>query len=142
VGVIYDPFTDELWTAIRGQPARLNGRVIRVSNRRKLEESVIAIGFAKEQASLEKMLPAFNQLVHRVRKIRIMGSAALELAYVASGRMDAYLEEGLRLWDIAAGALLIECAGGEFWHEPVPGDYKYRIIAHNGHLRKKLEAYV
>lgn len=142
VGVIYDPFTDELWTAARGQPARLNGRIIRVSQHKKLEESVIAIGFAKDQDSLDKMLPCFNQLVHRVRKIRIMGSAALELAYVASGRMDAYLEQGLRLWDIAAGGLIIECAGGEFWHEPVPGEYKYRLVANNGLLRKKLEQFL
>jgi myo-inositol-1(or 4)-monophosphatase len=142
VGVIYDPFTDELWTAVRGQPARLNGRVIQVSRREKLEESIIAIGFAKEQSSLEKMLPAFNQLVHRVRKVRMMGSAALDLAYVASGRLDAYLEQGLRLWDIAAGGLIIECAGGEFWHEPVPGEHKYRIIASNGRLRPLLEKYM
>jgi myo-inositol-1(or 4)-monophosphatase len=142
VGVIYDPFTDELWTAVRGQPARLNGRVIQVSRREKLEESIVAIGFAKEKSSLEKMLPAFNQLVHRVRKVRMMGSAALDLAYVASGRLDAYLEQGLRLWDIAAGGLIIECAGGEFWHEPVPGEHKYRIIASNGRLRTQLEQWM
>ncbi len=139
VGVIYDPFTDELWTAVRGQPARLNGRVIHVSRRRKLEETIVSIGFAKEKASLESMLPVFNRMVHRVRKIRMMGAAALGLAYVGAGRMDAYLEGGLRLWDIAAGGLIIECAGGEFWREPVPGIYKYRVIASNGLLRGELE---
>lgn len=138
VGVVYDPFCDELWTATHGQPARLNGRVIRVSNRRKLDEAIISIGFSKERVTLEQMLPTFNALVHRVRKIRIMGSAALALTYVASGRMDAYLELGLSLWDIAAGGLIVECAGGEFFRAPIEGVYKYRIIASNGRLRKAL----
>lgn len=138
VGVVYDPFCDELWTAIRGKPAKLNGRVIRVSRRRRLEETILTLGFAKHRRSLEAMLPTFNRLVHRVRKIRIMGSAALALTYVASGRMDAYLESGIRLWDIAAGGLILECAGGDFWHEPVKGDYTYRIVANNGQLRSVL----
>jgi myo-inositol-1(or 4)-monophosphatase len=138
VGVVYDPFCDELWTAIRGQAARLNGRVTRVSRRRRLEETILTLGFAKHRRSLEAMLPAFNRLVHRVRKIRIMGSAALALTYVASGRMDAYVESGIRLWDIAAGGLILECAGGDFWHEPVKGEYTYRTLANNGHLRTAL----
>ena len=139
VGVVYDPFTDELWTAIHGQSARLNGRVIRVSKRARLDESIVALGFAKQRFTLNRMLPKFNQLIHRVRKIRIMGAAALSLVYVACGRMDGYLEYGLRLWDIAAGGLILECAGGEFWHEPVAGEYTYQIIATNGRLRSKLE---
>ena len=138
VGVVFDPFTDELWTAIRGGLARLNGRGIHVSRRTKLNEAIVALGFAKEQLTLNRMLPTFNALIHRVRKVRIMGSAALSLVYVASGRMDAYVEYGLRLWDIAAGGLIIECAGGDFWHEPVKGDYAYRILASNGKLRRKL----
>jgi myo-inositol-1(or 4)-monophosphatase len=139
VGVVYDPFTDELWTAIRGQSARLNGRVIQVSQRARLDESIVALGFAKQRFTLNRMLPKFNQLIHRVRKIRIMGAAALSLVYVATGRMDGYLEYGLRLWDIAAGGLILECAGGEFWHEPVAGEYTYQMIATNGRLRRKLE---
>ncbi len=139
VGVVHDPFTDETWTAIRGQPARLNGTLIRVSQRGKLNEAIVALGFAKQKFTLERMLPTFNELIHRVRKVRIMGAAALSLVYVATGRMDAYVEYGLRLWDIAAGGLIIECAGGEFWHRPVAGDYAYEIVASNGRLRKKLE---
>ena len=138
VGVVYDPFCDELWTAVRGRPARLNGRVIRVSKHRKLEESIVSIGFAKSRESLEATLPYFNKLVHRVRKIRMMGAAALALTYVASGRFDAYIERGIRLWDIAAGGLIIECAGGEFWRQSIPGEYAYRMIASNGLLRRTL----
>jgi myo-inositol-1(or 4)-monophosphatase len=138
-GVVYDPFTDELFTAIRGEPARLNGRKISVTRNSRLNESIVSVGFAKSAENLERMLPHFNKLVHEVRKIRIMGAAALAMVYVASGRFDAYVEGGVRLWDIAAGGLILECAGGDFWHEPVGHDYVYRIIANNGKLRKKLQ---
>jgi myo-inositol-1(or 4)-monophosphatase len=138
-GVVYDPFTDETFTAIKGGPAKVNGRKIVVSARTRLEESIISIGFAKSAASLERMLPQFNTLVHKVRKIRIMGAAALAMVYVAAGRFDAYVEGGIRLWDIAAGGLILESAGGDFYHQPIEGDHAYRIIANNGKLRKKLQ---
>ncbi|HXI51166.1 MAG TPA: inositol monophosphatase family protein [Candidatus Saccharimonadales bacterium] len=131
LGIIYDPFCNELWTALRGQRARLNGTLIRASRRRRLDEAIIALGFAKERASMDYTLPTFNGLIRRVRKIRIMGAAALSLAYVATGRMDAYLEYGLRLWDIAAGGLIVECAGGTFWREPISPDHTYHIRASN-----------
>ncbi len=139
VGVVYDPFNEELWTAIRGQPARLNGRIINVSQRRKLNEAIVSIGFAKSRINLERTLPYFNKLVWRIRKVRLMGSAALALTYVATGRFDAYIERGIHLWDIAAGGLIVECAGGEFWRKPIAGQYAFRFIASNGQLRKKLE---
>jgi myo-inositol-1(or 4)-monophosphatase len=139
VGVVYDPFTDELWTAIRGQRSCLNGKAIRVSRRKKLNEAIVALGFAKERSTLKKMLPTFNGLIHRVRKIRIMGAAALSLVYVATGRMDAYVEYGLRLWDIAAGGLIVECAGGAFRQAALDGDYTYEILASNRWLAGELE---
>jgi myo-inositol-1(or 4)-monophosphatase len=142
VGVVYDPFCDELWTAVRGRPAYLNGKTIHVSQRSRLDEAIISIGFAKYRTTLNQMLPVLNRLVHRVRKIRIMGAAALALTYVAGGRMDAYLEAGIRLWDIAAGGLILECAGGDFWHEPMPGKHKFRIMANNGLLRSKLRSFI
>jgi myo-inositol-1(or 4)-monophosphatase len=135
VGVIYDPFCDELWTAILGQPARLNGQIIHVSSRRKLAEALIAMGFAKSRKHLEASLPVFNRLVHRVRKVRSMGAGALALVYVATGRFDAYLEAGIRLWDIAAGGLILQCAGGEFWRKSIAGQHAYRLVASNGLLR-------
>lgn len=139
VGVVYDPFTDELWTAIRGQRSQLNGRPIHVSTRKNLNEAIVALGFAKQRLTLNKMLPTFNGLIHRVRKIRIMGAAALSLVYVGTGRMDAYLEYSLRLWDIAAGGLIIECAGGKFRQKSLGKDYAYEILATNAHLARKLE---
>jgi len=138
-GVVYDPFCNELWTALRGGPARLNGKIIKASSRRTLDEAIVSVGFAKHAHTLERMIPMLNELIRRVRKIRIMGSAALATVYVATGRMDAYVEHGLRLWDIAAGGLILECAGGDFFHEPVEGDYAYRILLNNGHLRRQLE---
>lgn len=138
VGVVYDPFTDELWTAVRGQAARLNGKIIHVSQCRKLDRCMASIGFAKDRTSLEHALPYFIWLARRVRKIRMMGSAALALTYVASGRLDAYIERGINLWDIAAGGLILECAGGKFWREPVSGGLKFRMIASNGLLHQRL----
>lgn len=137
-GVVHDPFTSETFTALLGGPARLNGRVISVGKRSNLDEAIVSVGFAKSRESLEVMLPEFNRLVHRVRKIRIMGAAALAMVYVASGRFDAYIEGGIRLWDIAAGGLILECAGGEFWRRPVAGEHTYAIVANNGLLRRKL----
>src|SRR4029077_2702380 len=128
VGVVYDPFVDEMWTATQGGPARMNGRTIRVSQRKRLEECLASIGFAKSKETLEKTLPYFNQLAGRVRKIRMMGAAALALTYVATGRFDAYIEQGIRLWDVAAGGFILECAGGEFWRQPIDNQHGYRMI--------------
>jgi len=138
LGVIYGPFTDELWTTMRGEPTRLNGKIVRVSNRSKLEDAVIAMGFSKNRENMEKSLPHLNRLARRVKKIRVMGSAALELAYVASGRLDAYIERTINLWDVAAGQLLVENAGGEFYALPAPGG-KMRMCASNGKLRQQLK---
>ncbi len=138
VGVVYDPFQNELWTAARGQPARLNGRIIHVSHRRNLAECIVSIGFAKSRESLERALPYFIWLARRVRKIRMLGSAALGLTYVATGRFDAYIERGISTWDIAAGGLILECAGGKFWHEPTGAPHKYRMIASNRKVHSRL----
>src|SRR5439155_1072596 len=139
IGVVYDPFCNELWTAIAGERARLNGRIIHASRRPRLDEAIVSLGFAKNVSTMKIMLPVFTRLIPRVRKVRIMGAAALSLVYVACGRFDGYVENGVRLWDIAAGGLIIECAGGEFFREPVAGEHSYRIIANNGLLRKQLE---
>lgn len=138
LGVVYDPFCDELWTAIQGKPARLNGKPIRASSRSKLDESIVSIGFAKSAENLQATLPYFVDLVHKVRKIRMMGAAALALTYVATGRFDAYVERGIRLWDIAAGGLIVECAGGLFSRQAIAGEYAYRMVASNGRLGKQL----
>jgi len=85
------------------------------------------------------MLPSFEHLIHRVRKMRVMGSAVLDLVYVASGRMDAYIESGVRLWDIAAAGFILEQAGGEFWRRPCLAIHFYHVIGHNGLIRTQLQ---
>lgn len=144
LGLIYNPFSQELWTAIRGKPAMLNGKKIQVSPRKQLNRAIIATGFSKFESTMAKLMPVFKELNQSARKVRMMGSAALHLAYVACGRFDAYLEYGVRHWDIAAGGFIIEQAGGEFWRreigpeadEAVQGGYL--LIANNGRFRKPI----
>jgi myo-inositol-1(or 4)-monophosphatase len=103
-----------------------------------LPECIVSIGFGKSRNNLERGLPQFTWLVRRVRRVRMMGAAALGLAYVASGRFDAYIERRVNLWDVAAGGLLLECAGGRFWTEAVPGGRKLRMLASNGLIHGKV----
>ena len=118
VGVIYDPIRHELWSGEKGQPPLFNGKPFRVSPRATLADAVVSIGLAKTSATIDAGLPLLEQMVHRVRKCRMMGSAALDMAYVACGRLDAYIEQGISLWDIAAGWLLVESAGGQVEMKP------------------------
>ena len=138
LGVIYDPFADELWTATLGGATKLNGRIVRCSRRARVGDAVVAMGFSKSREDLAKSLPHLNRLARRAKKIRVMGSAALELAYVASGRLDAYIERTINLWDIAAGGLMVECSGGEMFLKELP-DGRLRMCADNGLLRRKLQ---
>jgi myo-inositol-1(or 4)-monophosphatase len=114
LGVIYDPQRDELWQTILGGETLMNGKPVRVSDRSDLAEAVVSIGFSKSKAMINAGLALLPKYVDRVRKCRMMGSAALDLAYVACGRLDAYIEQSVSLWDVAAGKLLLENAGGKF----------------------------
>jgi myo-inositol-1(or 4)-monophosphatase len=135
-GVIYQPMTGELWEASRVTGcALLNGRPIRVSERAKLSDAIVSVGVSKTEASIEKGLPVLGAMMRSVRKTRMMGSAALDIAYVASGRLDAYIESQISLWDIAAGMLLVELAGGKVDlkpHESVPD--KFSVVASSGRI--------
>jgi myo-inositol-1(or 4)-monophosphatase len=139
VGVIYDPIRGEMWTAQRGDVSKLNGAPIHVSDRAELAEAIISIGLAKTGETINTNFPLLQQMIHRVRKCRVLGSAALDMAYVASGRFDAYLETGISLWDIAAGSLLVKNAGGTVDLRPRENiKDKYSITASNGVLDLKL----
>jgi len=118
LGVIYDPMRDEMWQVVRGGVATLNGKTIRVSSRTQISEAMLSVGFAKSQETIATGLPMFDYFITRARKCRLMGSAALDLAYVACGRLDAYIESSVSLWDVAAGMLLVEAAGGTFEMTP------------------------
>src|ERR1700682_6411022 len=139
VGVIYDPMRKELWTGQKGESPRLNGHHFRVSERADLAEAVISVGLSKTGIMIESNIPLLQQMLHRARKCRIMGSAALDMAYVACGRFDAYIEQGISLWDIAAGWILVETAGGTVDVRPRKDmKDKYSIIASNGIIDLKL----
>jgi myo-inositol-1(or 4)-monophosphatase len=139
VGVIYDPMRDEIWTTQKGGDATLNGNRIRVSERADLAEAVVSVGLSKSGVTISAGLPLLQEMVHRARKCRLMGSAALDMAYVACGRLDAYIEQGISLWDIAAGWILVENAGGAVDLKPrTDMKDKYSIIASNGTIDLKL----
>ena len=112
LGVIYDPMMDELWAVNVGSEPTLNGSLISTSDRGKMSEAVVTVGFSKTKDSMEAGFIRYREIASQVRKSRMMGSAALALAYIACGRLDAYIEEVISLWDIAAGKLLVEAAGG------------------------------
>ncbi len=113
-GVIYDPIHQELFTASRGKGAYLNQRRIRVGQRKRLEECLIGTGFAYRHTDKDSPLPShiLQSILPICGDIRRAGAATLDLAYVACGRLDGFWEMGLKLWDIAAGILLIKEAGG------------------------------
>jgi myo-inositol-1(or 4)-monophosphatase len=139
VGVIYDPIRDEIWRAQKGGNPTLNGKPCRVSERAALAEAVISVGLSKTGVTIAAGLPLLQEMVHRARKCRLMGSAALDMAYVACGRFDAYIEQGISLWDIAAGWILVETAGGRVDMKPrTDMKEKYSIVASNGVIDLKL----
>jgi myo-inositol-1(or 4)-monophosphatase len=112
--VIFDPLRNELFTASRGSGAQLNERRIRVTDRKDLSGATLATGFApRERARAGAQLECVRELLVQAEDVRRTGSAALDLAYVACGRSDAYFEAGVKAWDIAAGVLLVREAGGK-----------------------------
>jgi myo-inositol-1(or 4)-monophosphatase len=133
-GVVYAPEVDEMFAAARGEPATLNGRPIQVSERARLGEAILGIGFFKNDETIRRALVDFQYLVPRTRKMRLMGSAALDAVYVAAGRFDAYIEYGIKLWDVCAGMLILECAGGRSLAQPCPEPYTMDLVMWNGRL--------
>ncbi len=135
VGVIYDPMMDELFEVERGGRPLRNGKPIVVSPRSDLDDAIISIGFSKTVEGMERGLERYRKLGPKVRKTRMMGSAALGMAYVACGRLDGYLEEQISLWDIAAGWLLVESAGGSVRMNALAGEEdKWSILVSSGRI--------
>lgn len=112
-GVVYDPAKDEWFEAHRGEGATLNGHPLQVTATQALNECLAVTGFSyNRRERMDVMLARVQKLLNHCRGMRRLGAAALDLAYVAAGRFDVYLEDGLNAWDIAAGVLLVEEAGG------------------------------
>lgn len=113
LGLIYDPLREEMFTAERGKGALLNGRRIRVSDRPSLKGALLGTGFPfRNPSNLAPHLTVLTQLFEQVAGVRRAGSAALDLAYIAAGRLDGFWEADLQPWDIAAGLIIIKEAGG------------------------------
>ena len=140
--VVFDPTRNELFTASRGSGALLNNQRIRVSRRRNLDGALIGTGFPfKEQERLELFLDTFRAMFPMTAGIRRPGSAALDLAYVACGRLDGFWEFGLCPWDMAAGVLLVQEAGGAVMDMTGRDDYLKcgDIIAGNSYLHLAIQ---
>ena len=134
IGVIYDPMRDELFAAERGQGAHLNERRIRVSSVEDLNRAMVCTGFPYNVRERPAFARHFSNFIMQAQAVRRDGSAALDLAYVACGRFDGFWEDGLHPWDVAAGVLLIEEAGGcvsDFSGAPLD-IYTPKVLASNG----------
>ena len=136
VGVIYHPILDETYIAVRGRGATVNGKQLRVSGTRKLKDSLLTTGFTYRKEQLHREMKAFESLSGIARAIRRPGSAALDLAYVARGVFDGFWERRLSPWDVAAGTLLVQEAGGQVTDfKGNPSSVEDReILASNGKL--------
>jgi myo-inositol-1(or 4)-monophosphatase len=113
VGVVYDPVCKELFSAVRGSGATLNSKPIQVSKEDSLQDSLLCTGFSYSQDEIEANLKLFNRIMRSSRSVRRDGSAALDLSYVACGRFDGFWELSLNPWDVAAGSLIVQEAGGK-----------------------------
>ncbi len=141
IAVVYQPTTGEMFTAIKEDGAFLNGKRIQTSLRSEVYESVLATGFPYNRNETEiNNLDHFNNFFPQVRGIRRMGTAALDLGWVAAGRFDGFWELHLNPWDVAAGSLLVREAGGLVTDFSGGNDFLYsgRIVASNGLIHKKM----
>lgn len=141
VGVVFNPIQNELFYAAKGSGAFLNGQPIGVSKVFSLNQSLLTSGFAYDrQITLDNNYAEFCHLTDLTQGVRRGGSAALDMAYVAAGRFDGYWERGIKPWDIAAGTLLVEEAGGKVtaYDESSLNLYEGRILATNGHIHHEL----
>lgn len=144
LGGVYDPFRDELFLAERGRGATLNGRRLRVSATKRVADSLLITGFAYDRAErADFYLARFKAFLTRCHDVRRSGSAALDMAWVAAGRADGFWEFSLNPWDVAAGWLLIEEAGGKVtdfdgrrWRDPLT--LGARTLASNGRVHTEM----
>ena len=139
-GVIYDPMRNELYRAVKGGGASLNGEPIRASRVDQLNAAVLVTGFAHTLEQRRRQGAAWCGVLEHVLALRQTGSAALNLCYVAAGRLDGYWERGIQPWDVSAGALLVSEAGGQVSNRaggPFISDER-DVVATNGVLHQEL----
>lgn len=139
VGVVLDTVRDELFYAVRGQGAFCNGRKINGSSEPTLRNAMLATGFSYEPEKIAGNVKVFERMLHQARTVRRPGAAALDLCYVACGRLDGFWELTLKAWDVAAGVLIVQEAGGTVT-TPAGAPYHIHlpeIVASNGHLHSR-----
>ncbi len=139
VGIVYNPFTNEMFSAIRGNGAQLNGRPIQVAEKKDVRRAIVATGFPYEKSNIEPMIARVGEILRHCADIRRLGSAALDICWVAAGRLDVYYES-LNLWDFAAARLIASEAGAicghfsEVPHDVDPLFYENDLLITNVHL--------
>src|SRR5262249_54125187 len=145
IAAVYEPTRDELFTAERGRGARFNDQPIAVSHTSQLKDAMLGTGFPHSAISRDAAMEnALSECAIRARAVRRLGSAALDLCYVACGRMDGFWDKNLKAWDLAAGALIIAEAGGVVTalgggpFDPYSGN----VLASNGRIHEQLAAIV
>ena len=141
IGAVFDPTRQELFTAERGRGAFLNGRPLRVSSVQTLVDALLVTGFPYDvHRRLDEVIGLFGRFMGRARAVRRLGSAAIDLCYVAAGRMDGFWESDLKPWDISAGALIVAEAGGvvtTLAGQPFTSRGRH-VLATNGHLHERM----
>ncbi len=134
LGAIYDFNRKETFSGIAGKAAWLNGRRIRVSGVCKKDKAVLCTGFPVNAEFSSKRILSFINDICSYKKVRLLGSAALSIAYVASGRADVYYENNIMLWDVAGGIAIASGAGGRFSVENTSKGHLYNVCVSNGHM--------
>ena len=137
-GAVYAPELGETYAATLDGPATRNGAAIGVSEVKTLAEAIVMTGLDKNAAPGARPLTMFEAISLNSRKTRIMGSAALDICFVASGRADGYFEAGIYIWDVAAAGLIVRSAGGQTEQTGTTGDVRLRFIATNGRIHAEL----
>ena len=140
LGVVHDPMREEIYVAERGGGATLNGEPIRVSDTEELIRALIVTGFPYERSEIPEALELFGRFAAITQGMRRLGSAALDLCYVAAGRLDGYFERGIWSWDLAAGNVIVEEAGGKLtnYRGDVLDLAGREIVASNGRLHSAM----
>ncbi|WP_437187184.1 inositol monophosphatase family protein [Planctomicrobium sp. SH668] len=132
LGVIHDPITSTTYSGVVGSGASVNGRSLAVSEIASPSQAILCTGFPSGRSYSSETLLPFVASVQQFKKVRLLGSAALSLAHVAAGHVDAYCEDDIWLWDVAAGLAIVQAAGGEIRFGPWGNELKTRVYATNG----------
>ena len=141
-GVIFNPITNEMFCAEKGNGAYLNNSRIRVSNKKKLKDALLVTGGPKGASKIKnKIYSEYINVSNNVSNVRKFGSAALDMAYVACGRFDGYWQRELNYWDIAAGVIILKEAGGfiDFFEDDISYPLKKNVLASNSNIHQELK---